>query len=178
MTQETISSETIFEGRVFDLRTDRIRLPDSRETTLDIVVHGGAVVILPIDSSGRVWFVRQHRQATGGELLELPAGTREAAEEPAITARRECREEIGMAPGNLEHLGGFYLAPGYSTEYVYVFLATRLEEDPLAPDPDEMIEIVRLSLPEAGERLRAGDIPDAKTLAAFYLAGSKLDQFS
>jgi len=127
------------------------------------------VALLPVGQDGLIWFVRQYRHPAGKRLLELPAGTLEPGEPPEECARRECREEIGMAPGRLERLGGFYLAPGYSTEYLHVFLAADLQPSPLPGDEDEQLEIERLGLEQALRRMRRGEIEDAKSLAALLL---------
>jgi ADP-ribose pyrophosphatase len=145
-------------------------LPNGRETQFDIVEHVGSVVILPVDAEGNLLFVSQYRHAAGLELLELPAGTRDANEAPEVCARREIREETGMAAGQLDHLGGFYLAPGYSTEYMDVYLATDLHYDPLQADADEFLSVERIPLAEALARCERGEFPDAKSLAALYLA--------
>ncbi len=170
MAIEVLSSKVLFEGKIFDVRVDRVRLANGHETRIDLVIHSGAVTMIPIGEDGSIWFVRQYRHATGGYLLELPAGTLEQGEDPAITAARECREEIGMAPGRLENLGGFYLAPGYSNEYMHVFVATDLKPDALAPDPDEVIEIEKLTRQEVKAQIKGGGFQDAKTLACLLLA--------
>ncbi len=174
MSIEVLSSEVLFEGKIFDVRVDRVRLANGHKTRIDLVIHSGAVTMIPIGEDGSIWFVRQYRHATGGYLLELPAGTLEQGEDPAITAARECREEIGMAPGRLENLGGFFLAPGYSNEYMHVFLATDLKPDALAPDADEVIEIEKLTVQEVKAHIRDGGFRDAKTLACLQLAETKL----
>jgi ADP-ribose pyrophosphatase len=174
MSIEVISSEVIFEGKVFDVQVDQVRLANGHETRIDVVTHSGAVTMIPIDEEGSIWFVRQYRHATGGILLELPAGTLEQGEDPATTAARECREEIGMAPGRLENLGGFFLAPGYSNEYMHVYLATDLKPDALEPDTDEVIEIEKLTVQEVKAHIREGGFQDAKSLACLQLAEAKL----
>src|SRR3990170_5118360 len=121
---ELIKSEFLFKGRAFAIRRDLLKTPDGRETKFDIVEHGGSVVILPIDENGNLLFVRQYRHAAGMELLELPAGTRDGDEPYETCAAREIREETGFAAGKLEKVGEFYLAPGYSTEFMAVFIAT------------------------------------------------------
>src|SRR5689334_3267953 len=121
---ELIKSEQILKGRAFTIRRDTMKAPDGRETSFDIVDHGGSVVILPIDGDGNLLFVRQYRHAAGMDLLELPAGTRDGNEPFEECAAREIREETGMEARSLIHIGSFYLAPGYSTEYMGVFLAT------------------------------------------------------
>lgn len=174
MAIEVLSSEVVFEGKVFDVRVDRVRLANEHETRIDLVIHSGAVTLIPIGEDGSIWFVRQYRHATGGNLLELPAGTLEQGEDPASAAARECREEIGMAPGRLDNLGGFYLAPGYSNEYMHVFVATDLKPDPLSPDPDEVIEIEKLTVQEVMAQVKGGGFQDAKTLACLQLAETTL----
>jgi len=174
MAFELLKSEIVYPGHAFTIRRDTLRLPDGRETRLDIVEHVGSVIILPLDTNGQILFVRQYRHATGLDLLELPAGTLDKDEAPEACARREVREETGMAAGRLELLGGFYLAPGYSTEYMYVYLATDLRYDPLEPDADEFLSVERFPLAEALAMCERGEIPDAKSLAAFLLAREHL----
>ena len=174
MAYRVTASETLFSGRVFEVRKDRVVLEDGRESSVDVVVHPGAVALIPVDSQNRIWFVRQYRHASGGELLELPAGTLERGEPPEKCAERECQEEIGMSPGKLEHLGGFFLAPGYSTEFLEVYLATELRPDPKPGDPDEEIQVEKLSFDQVVELIRNGGLRDAKSLAALTLAGPRL----
>ncbi|MGD2158102.1 MAG: NUDIX hydrolase [Anaerolineales bacterium] len=170
MTFETLHSEITYRGRAFAVRRDRVRLPNGNETHLDIVEHSGAVTLLPIDAQARVWFVRQYRHPAELELLELPAGTLEPDEPPKVCARREIREEIGMAAGRLQKLGSFFLAPGYSTEFMHVFLATDLSPAPLPGDVNEILHVERLPLDEVYQMAEKGRIQDAKTLAALLLA--------
>ena len=139
---ELIHSEPIYQGRAFSVRKDRVQLPNGGETALDIVEHIGAVTILPVDSDGQVWFVRQYRHAAGCAMLELPAGTLEPGETPETCALRETREEIGQRAGNIQKIGQFYMAPGYSTEFMHVYLATDLSPDPLEGDADEFLSVV------------------------------------
>ena len=122
-----------------------------------------------MDEQGNLLFVRQYRPAAGKELLELPAGTLDEGEAPEACARREVREEAGMAAGQLEALGGFYLAPGYSTEYMHVYLATELRPDPLEADADEFLSVELISLGAALKMARSGEILDAKSLAALLI---------
>ena len=107
-------------------------------------------------------------------LLELPAGTLEEGEEPSVCAAREIREETGFAAGKLEKIGEFYLAPGYSTEFMVVFLATELTYDPLEADADEFLSVEKISVKDALEMAEQGKMPDAKSLAALLLARPRL----
>ncbi len=166
----TIETETIYEGKVFDLRRDRVRMPNGRETSLDIIQHPPAVTLVPVDENGDILFVRQYRHAAGVELLELPAGVMEAGESPEVCAGREIREETGMAASNLQAIGEFHQVPGYSNEYMYIYLARDLKPDPLPGDEDEYISVERYSVERAYEMAAHGEIVDAKTLASLLLA--------
>jgi ADP-ribose pyrophosphatase len=176
MSFDLLKSEIIYPGRAFTIRRDHIRLPDGRTTKFDIVEHHGSVVLIPIDAQGNLLFVRQYRHAAGKDMLELPAGTLDEGEAPEACASREVREETGMAAENLQLLGGFFLAPGYSTEYMYVFLATGLRHDPLEADADEFLEVETFPLAEALKMVENGEIPDSKSLAALALVRPHLDK--
>lgn len=171
---ETIYSQAIYQGRAFSVRKDQVKLPNGAETTLDIVDHSNAVVIFPIDERENVWFVRQYRHAAGIDMLELPAGGLEPGEIPEICAQRETREEIGMAAGKLLGIGKFYLAPGYSSELIHVFMATDLSPAPLDGDIDEFLSVERIPLEQVSGLIQAGEIIDAKTLAVFQLVNPYL----
>ncbi|MBM3151519.1 MAG: NUDIX hydrolase [Chloroflexi bacterium] len=173
---ELIESEIVYPGRAFTVRRDHLRLPDGRTTRFDIVEHHSSVVIVPLDRDGNLVFVRQYRHAAGLDLLELPAGVIEPGEEPEACARREVREEIGLAAGRMEAVGGFYLAPGYSTEYMHVYLATGLEPGPLKADPDEFLQVEPIPLAQALSLADGGKIPDSKSLAALLLARKRLSE--
>jgi ADP-ribose pyrophosphatase len=172
---ETIRSETAYRGRAFSVRSEHLRLPDGRETRLDIVDHVGSIVILPVDADGNVLFVRQYRHPTGKDLLELPAGTLEPGEQPDACAQRELREETGMSAEIMEPLGGFFLAPGYSTEFMHVFLARGLRHNPLQADSDEFLSVERIPLSQVLSAGLADLLPDAKSLAALMLARDRLE---
>ena len=167
---ELISSEPLFQGRAFKIRRDHMKTPDGRETRFDIVEHGGSVIIVPLDSEGNLLFVRQYRHAAGKDLLELPAGTREGDEPFEECAAREIREETGMQAGSLKKIGEFYLAPGYSTEFMGVFLASDLKHAPLDADEDEFLSVEKIAVSQALEMAERGEMPDAKSLAALLLA--------
>lgn len=173
---ELLKKEIVYSGRAFTIRRDTLRLPDGHETRFDIVEHVGSVIIIPLDGQGNLLFVRQYRHAAGLDLLELPAGTLNKDEAPDACAHREIREETGMAAGYMRHLGGFYLAPGYSTEYMHVYLATDLHSDPLEADADEFLTVEFIPLARAMAIARAGEILDAKSLAALLLAQSVLEK--
>ncbi len=174
---DVVQSEPIYQGKTFRLRRDTVKMPNGHETRLDIVEHGGSVVMIPVDAEGNMIFVRQYRHPTRLDMLELPAGTRDGDEPPEMCAAREMREETGMAAGHLENLGAFYLAPGYSTEFMHVFLATDLTPNPLPPDADEFLRVEKFPIRRAMEMAEKGQIQDAKSLAALLLARSSLMKY-
>jgi 8-oxo-dGTP pyrophosphatase MutT (NUDIX family) len=176
MSFELIKSETLLQGRAFKIKRDTLKTPDGRETKLEIIEHGGSVVIVPVDDEKNLLFVRQYRHAAGGDLLELPAGTRDDDEPFEECAAREIREETGMEAGRLQKVGEFYLAPGYSTEFMVVFLATDLKDNPLQADDDEFLQVEKIPLKKAVEMFERGEVLDAKSLAAWLLAKLHLEK--
>ncbi|HQU37570.1 MAG TPA: NUDIX hydrolase [Anaerolineales bacterium] len=170
MTFELIKSETLLQGRVFRIRRDTLKTPDGRETKFEIIEHGGSVVVIPVDEHGDMYFVRQYRHAAGMDLLELPAGTRDSDEPYEECAAREIREETGMEAGKLQKVGEFFLAPGYSSEFMEVYLATDLKHNPLEADEDEFLSVEKYPVRQAIEMAERGEMPDAKSLAALLMA--------
>ena len=138
---EILNRNQIYSGQVFNIEIVKVQLPDNQQKNYDLVNHPPAVTIIPIDKSNNILFVRQYRLGALSTLLELPAGVMEDGETPEICAEREIREEIGMAATEFKYLGKFYMAPGYSTELMHIFLASGLYDSPLEPDADEYIEI-------------------------------------
>lgn len=172
MKPEIISTETIYKGRVFDLQTAKIR-ENEIEYTREIVKHNGSAVIVPVFEDKTIALVRQYRHAAGKYLLEIPAGSLESGELPEDGARRELEEEIGFKAENIEKLTEFYISPGFLTEKMFVFLATNLTETAQNLDEDEVISIERFSFPQVYEKIRNGEIEDAKTMVGLILAGAK-----
>jgi ADP-ribose pyrophosphatase len=170
LTERLISSEPIYDGRIVHLYVDTVQLPNGQIARREVVRHGGAVAIVPIDPEGNVILVRQYRHAAGRILLEIPAGTLNKDEDPDLCADRELREETGYRPGKLQKIGGMFAAPGYTTEFIHLYLATDLAESRLKMDEDEFIEVLHLPMQEVMKRIRAGEIIDGKTLSAVLLA--------
>jgi len=168
MKPETISSETIYHGRVFDITLDAIR-EDGHEYTREIVRHKGSAVIAPLFADGTVALVRQYRHAAGEYLLELPAGTLNAAEDPFVGAARELEEEIGVTAERIEKLCEFYVSPGFLTEKMHLYVATGLTPTAQNLDDDEFLEIERHSLDALTQMIRSGLILDAKTIIGITL---------
>ena len=170
LNETVIGSESIYEGKIVHLRVDTVRLPDGKESKREIVAHSGAVCIVPVRDDGMILLVRQFRLAADGILLEIPAGTREAGEEPMACAARELEEETGYRAAQIVPLFSAYLAPGYSTERIHAYLATGLTATQTHFDEGENLELVALPFDEIERRLLAGEFQDAKTIAALLLA--------
>lgn len=173
--ETVLESTTIYEGQVVrKLRLDRVRLAGGAIGQREVVEHAGAVAVVPVDAGGRVVMVRQYRHATGRYLLEIPAGGLEPGEAPEATAQRELQEETGFRAQAISRLGGFFLAPGYSSEYLHVYLAEGLSEDRLDGDEDEDIEIEALEVEAALTLVDEGKIEDAKSVAGLLLYARRM----
>ncbi len=172
---ETILSvEQVFSGKVVRLSVYSIKLPSGNIGKREVLQHGGAVCILPILPDGRIGLIRQWRTAAGEWLLELPAGGIEAGENPDDCAKRESIEEIGMKIGRLSPLFQCFLAPGYSSEMMWGFLAEDLSDVGAQPEEDENLEFVPVTLEEALEMLDTGQIRDAKTICGLLAYARKV----
>lgn len=170
----TIASRIIHQGRYLTIREDILDLGDGKTVRRDVVDHPGAVVIVPLDAQGQVVMVRQYRHAAGKTLLELPAGTLERDEDPLACARRELREETGYAAARWEPLPGFFSAPGFTNEFMHLFLARDLSHDPLEGDEDEEIIVEPVSLADGIAMIDGGEIQDAKSIAGLLLTQRRL----
>src|SRR5580765_1442796 len=170
MKPKTLSSKNIYKGRIFDISIDAIREGEV-EYKREIVVHKGSAVIVPVFDDGTVALVRQYRHAAGKYLLEIPAGSLDGDESPETGAARELEEEIGVTTPKLEKIAEFYVSPGFLTEKMFMFLATELTETAQNLETDELIEIERITFPQAFDLIRNGGLEDAKTIVGLMLAG-------
>lgn len=164
-----LESQEIFQGKVFSLKRDTLTFPDHPPHNWDIIVHPGAVGILPVKENGNLVLIQQWRRAVGKIIYEIPAGTIDPGEGPLHTAEREIQEEVGYSANTFISLGGFYSAPGFCTEYLYIYLAKELTLSPLSKDPHEAIDVVEMSLKNAFDLIESGEIEDAKTICALFL---------
>jgi ADP-ribose pyrophosphatase len=168
---DVVSSERVFDGKVFEIDRDRVRMPNGREVTVDVVRHARSVVLLPVPEPGQIVLIRQYRYAVNRWLWEVPAGSVDPGEEPDQAARRECHEEIGQVPETIVRLGAFLPTPGYCNEEMIFFRLSGLSvaAEPAAADEDEDIEPRTFTLPEAREMIRRGEIVDMKTIVGLGL---------
>lgn len=171
---ETLSSEPIYKGRIFDVTIDTIREGDI-EYKREIISHRGSCVIVPVFDDGTVALVRQYRHAAGKSLLEIPAGSLEEGEDPLTGAHRELEEEIGVTAASMEKIAEFYVSPGFLTEKMFVYLATGLTETQQNLEDDEIVEVERIPITAALEMAHSGQIEDAKTIVGLTFAAEKVN---
>lgn len=164
---QVLSSQEMFEGRVFSVRSDAVRLSDGREVRLDIVVHGASFAIVASPHPGEIVLVRQYRHAAGKWMWEIPAGSAELGEDPAVGAGRELAEETGFRADNVREIARFYPTPGFCSEMLTVFAADARERGEQSLDPDEQIDVHVVTVDELEAMVRRGDIDDGKTLLAY-----------
>jgi len=169
--EKVVSSKTLYRGKLLDLRLDEVLLSSGRRVRREIVVHPGASAILPIIEPGKILMVRQYRHPVGEVLLEIPAGTLRPGEDPMACAARELEEETGYRAENLTHLATIYPAPGYSSEILHIYLARDLRRGVQAPEMDEDISVMEMSVDQVLDGIRDGRIRDSKTIVAilYYL---------
>ena len=172
--EPTLSSKRIFDGKILSLRVDTVTLSNGIEATREVIEHGPAVAIVPVDDKGNVHLVRQYRKAVGESLLEVPAGRMDQGEDPAEAAHRELGEETGLTAGKLDFLGSYFTTPGFTDEKMYAFLATELKEGDAHPDEDEEVERVTIPLERALEMAKNGELHDGKSIAALLVAWQRL----
>lgn len=168
--EPTIESKDIYQGRIIKLRVDTVQLPSGRTTTREIVEHEDAVCVVPIDENNNVLMVRQYRKAAQLNLLEVPAGGVEAGETPDETVLRELQEEVSVTSGSLRRLSGFWVSPGWATEFMHAYLAMDLTPASLPADDDEYISVERVPLDSIPGLIESGEIQDSKSIAALLLA--------
>jgi ADP-ribose pyrophosphatase len=166
-----LSTRTVYEGRIFDVTVDRVRLPHGVEHDMELVRHRGSVVLLPTPRAGELILVKQYRYAVGRDLWEVPAGSLKADEDPIDAARRECHEEVGLLPQRLELLSTLWPTPGFCTEKMLFYHCTDLVKPAAAAhqDEDEFVEPRTFTLDEVREMIRTGEVADMKTVVGLTL---------
>jgi ADP-ribose pyrophosphatase len=177
----TLSSKTVFKGKVFWVTRDEVVEPGGVHATRDVIRHHGSVIILAVDASTNpadpsVLLIRQYRHAAGKILLEIPAGRIEAGEKPLPAARRELIEETGYRARKWSKLVHYYASPGFLTEDMNILVAEDLIPGTATPEDDEKIELHMTPLSEALRLIHAGKIEDGKTLIAVMLYAARLRQ--
>ncbi len=167
--RETHTNREIFyKGKILTFYRDSVAQADGTIQNYEIVHHPGAVTMIPIDLDGNIHFVKQWRRAADKILIELPAGTLEMGERIEDCVQRELQEEIGYKSNQIIPFGGCYTAPGFCTEYLYMYLALDLEQSALIGDDTSEIDQLIISPEKAVKLIEKGDIEDAKTIAGIF----------
>ncbi|MEM9163001.1 MAG: NUDIX hydrolase [Cyanobacteria bacterium P01_F01_bin.4] len=169
---QLIKQRLLFTGRKFSFEVNHLRLPNGVTGDWECIRHPGGAVAIPVTPDGKLVLVRQYRFAVRGRLLEFPAGTIEMGEDPLSTIQREIEEETGYSAKTWQTVGKFPLAPGYSDEIIYTFLATDLAKLDTQPelDEDEDLEVVLMSPQDFEQAIANGEPIDAKSIAGFFMA--------
>ena len=167
LTEKQLTKEYIFKGRDLNLRRDTALLPNNTTATREVIEHNGGVCVAALTDNDEVLFVRQFRYPYMEEILEIPAGKRDSADEdPLLCGKRELKEETGATAKKFIPLGELYPTPGYCGEIIWMFAATGLDFGQTCPDEDEFLEVEKIPLNKAVEMILNGEIKDAKTQAA------------
>jgi ADP-ribose pyrophosphatase len=169
---QLLKQRLFYKGRKFNFEVNRLRLPNKAEGEWECIRHPGGALAVPVTADGKLVLLRQYRFAIQGRIIEFPAGTLEPNEDPLETVQREIQEETGYRAQKWDKLGEFFLAPGYSDEILYAFLARDLEKLEIPPerDDDEDIEILYYTPQELEKAFLDGEPVDAKTISSFLLA--------
>jgi ADP-ribose pyrophosphatase len=165
----TLTRRTIYRGLKIDLALQPVRLADGTLADREVVVHRGAVALVPMVDGDRVCLVKNERHAIGETLLEVPAGTIDEGESPDQTALRELTEETGFRAGRIQFLREWFVSPGVMTERMFLFLCEDLKPGPTDHQLDERLEIVILPWQEVVAMARDGRIRDAKSILALLI---------
>lgn len=177
MPEGEMNRRLIYACRVFDLYESDVCLPDGRTFRYNWLDHRPTIAVVPVDEDGRLVLIDQYRQAAGGMIVEIPAGTMDKGDEDVEgCVQRELAEEAGFQAGHLTRLFEGYLVPGYSNEYMYFYLATDLRPASLPGDEDEYIKVMHVSFAEAREMIRDKRIVDVKTALGIQMAWDYLQK--
>jgi len=169
-----LKRKEVYKGRVVDLSVDRVEMPNGKTTELEVIRHPGAAAMVPLADSDEVLLVRQYRYATGGWLLEVPAGKLDRGEDPEACAVRELEEEVGMKPAKVIPLGWIWTTPGFTDEKIWLYLCRDLRPAQQDLQDDEVLTVESRSLEEAIEMVRQGEICDSKSICALLQADAYL----
>lgn len=172
--EKSLSTQDIFSGRIIKVKVDRVKLPDGRESSREIVEHAAAVAIVAIDNNKNIWMVRQYRKPVEETLLEIPAGIMEENETPLYSAKRELEEETGLRANNWESIMSYYSTPGFCNEKLHIFMASDITRGQMNTDSDEFLEIVKIPLEKAYDMIFQGQIVDGKSIIGIQYAFNRL----
>lgn len=168
LTEHTISSETVYQGRMLQFKSDRVKLPDGNESVREYIVHPGAVAVIPLLNKNEIILERQHRYPLHQDFIEIPAGKLEVGEDPMRCAQRELLEETGYVAQSWKEITTIHPCIGYSNEKIIIFLAQDLRLEKAKLDEGEFLEVLTVSISEALEWVKSGRITDPKTIISLF----------
>lgn len=168
--EKKISSEKVFEGKIIKLFFDKVMLPNKKLATREKVWHPGAVAVVPLTSNNEIILIKQYRYPVEEVLIEIPAGKLDKDEAPGDCAKRELQEEVGVVGGNLVHLTSFHTTPGFSNEFLHLYLAINFEKKENNPDEDEFLQILSIPIKDCIDWVFEGRIKDAKSIIGILMA--------
>ncbi len=164
LTETQIASETVYQGKLLQVKCDTVRLPDGKAATREYVEHNGAVMVIPVLDSGELVMERQYRYVMRQHCIEFPAGKIDPGEAPLATGRRELLEETGYVAREWIYLTTIHPTVAYSTERILIYLARGLEHRGGKLDEGEFLEVLNLSPAALLDLVRCGEISDVKTV--------------
>lgn len=167
--EKTLSSKTVYDGTFLKVQKDEVQLPDGKTTIREYIVHPGAAMIVPVLPNGKLLMIRQFRYPLKRVFIEFPAGKTDAGEDSLQTAKRELEEETGCEAKIWRLMTTIHPVIGYADEKIDLFLAqdiVRQRKNHL--DPEEFLELVEYSLPEAMDLMKKGQITDVKTMVGLF----------
>jgi ADP-ribose pyrophosphatase len=170
-TEKTIESEYIYNGKILNLRRDKVKIPGGRESYREIVEHNGGGAILAINEKKEIIMVRQFRKPFEEVLLEIPAGKLEKDENPLDCGIRELEEETGFKAKHMELMNVIYPSPGFSDEKLYIYFCDEMEKTSTNYDEDEIIQIEYIPYDRAVDMIYKKEIADAKSITGILMAG-------
>ena len=175
--EKTVETRRVFDGLILHIDHVTNRLPNGKTAAREIARHVGASAVIPVDGDGNAWLVRQFRAPIDRVLLEIPAGKLDSREEDRLyAAKRELKEETGLAAAKWTHLTDLLTTPGFSDEKISLYLAEELSAGDSHPDDDEFLNVVRMPLDELVARIMRGEVTDGKTVCAALMAKRLIEQ--
>ncbi|MGV3489347.1 MAG: NUDIX domain-containing protein [Tuberibacillus sp.] len=166
LTEKTIKSDSIFKGKIIELRVDEVELPNGKTATREVIKHPGAVAVIAVTKEGKLVLVKQYRKPLERLLFEIPAGKLDPGEEPEACALRELKEETGYSCESIEHVVSFSTSPGFADEVLHVYYTDSLISGDRKLDEDEFLDNYEVTLEEALKLVKTEAIYDAKTVYA------------
>lgn len=162
--EKTVSSETVFEGRIIKVKVDKVVMPDGKEAQRELVKHPGGVGIVAITENDEIILVKQYRKPLDKAIYEIPAGKLDAGEHHRVCGVRELEEETGLSAKVFDYMGFIYPSPGFTDEVTHVYLAKELTQGETHPDEDEFLDVEKVPFEKALKMVLDGEINDAKSV--------------